>query len=96
MVILLVSMGSSGGGLLYQYVTGALFELYGVKVFMYIYLQAMLCILVLYGVMTLIARSKGSRFEPNQTNDSVKKDTDYELVAGDSDLRTDDEKSMKC
>ena len=89
MVMLVVLMGSSTGGVLYHFITGVLFDLCGVKAFMYIYLQAMLSLLVLYAVMSLITRNKDTRFTKEENEKSAKQTTEYhpveEKTVGDND-----------
>jgi FHS family Na+ dependent glucose MFS transporter 1 len=82
MLIMVVNIGSSTGGMLIQWLTGYLFEYYGPRSFLYTVLAYSLLLFAMFAVMHVVGRRHGERFQ-----DGDERGTSEELAAGEDETR---------
>jgi FHS family Na+ dependent glucose MFS transporter 1 len=81
MLIMVVNIGSSTGGMLIQWLTGYLFEYYGPRSFLYTVLTYSLLLFAMFSLMHVVGKRHGERFEEKTTSggsDTADTDTDKE------------------
>ena len=62
---MLFGFGAAAGSLSYSYITGFLFDRYGVDTLMYVLIQYSLTMLVLFVIMQVVVGVFGNRHPPN-------------------------------
>ena len=78
MLIMVVNIGSSTGGMLIQWLTGYLFEYYGPRSFLYTVLVYSLLLFCMFALMHVVGKRHGERFEQQAADESHSDDTDKE------------------
>ncbi|XP_013412615.1 sodium-dependent glucose transporter 1-like [Lingula anatina] len=71
----IVLMGSSCGGFIYQWVTGMVFQQYGLDSFTFVIVIDAACVIVTFLCLNLVARRQGSRFKKRPVVEEISEKT---------------------
>ena len=82
MLIMVVNIGSSTGGMFIQWLTGYLFEYYGPRSFLYTVLTYSLLLFCMFTVMYFVGRRHGERFDRKEKEPEEHKEEEMAALAG--------------